>query len=240
MLYNNFMIGKIKSKGEIAEGTLRVDFEITEPVSFKSGQYMFVTLKNPPYTDEKGNKRQFSINNSPNTQGILTMTTRITESAFKRSLKELPLGSEVEIGPIAGVFTLPEDTAKPLVFIAGGIGITPFLSMLEYIKEEGLPYKITLIYSNRNQASTAYLAELKNLASLLPNFKLILTMTEDNSWEGERRLIDSKFITEYFPDLNASFYMVVGPPGMVEAVSKALAEAGVKPENIKKENFTGY
>lgn len=234
------MIAKIKDKKEVAEGTLQVSFQLPQDVQFKAGQYMFVTLINPPYTDEKGNRRQFSINNSPNQKNILTMTTRLTDSAVKRSLKELPIGTEVGIGPIAGVFTLPEDISKPLVLIAGGIGITPFMSMLSYIKEEKLSYKITLLYSNRNQASTAYLKELQELATLIPNFKLILTMTEDNGWTGERRKIDSHFIKEYFPNVNDNLYMVVGPPMMVEAIEKALLEAGVKSENIKKENFTGY
>ncbi len=234
------MTGKIKSKELVADGTLKVDYEVAEPVSFKPGQYMFVKLINPPYTDEKGDRRQFSINNPPSQNTILTMTTRLTESAFKRSLNELPVGTEVEIGPIAGVFTLPENPQKPLVLIAGGIGITPFRSMLAHVKEKNLSYPITLVYSNRNQASTAYLKELSELATLLPNFKLILTMTEDNSWEGENRKIDSQFITEYFHNVNGYLYMVVGPPAMVEAVDKALQEAGVTQENIKKENFTGY
>ena len=234
------MVGKIIEKKEVAQGTLKVVFEIKEPVSFKPGQYLFVTLINPPYTDEKGNKRQFSINNSPNQKNILIMTTRITESAFKKSLKELPIGTPVEIGPIAGVFTLPEDTGKPLVFIAGGIGITPFMSMLSYIAEEGPPYQITLVYSNRDQSSAAYTQEIEAFSKSIPNFKLILTMTDDPVWAGEKRKIDEQFIKDYFPNLNSNFYMVVGPPAMVEAVGNALTWAGVIQENIKKENFTGY
>lgn len=240
MVYNYFMLGRIKSKEVVAEGTLQVTFEVIEPVSFKPGQYVFVNLPKLHYPDERGARRQFSINNSPNHPDHLTITTRLSESGFKKTLKELPEGSEVELGPIAGVFTLPEDTSKPLVLIAGGIGITPFMSMLEYIKEQSLPYNVTLLYSNRNQASSAYLNELEELADTLPNLKLILTMTEDNLWTGEKRMINSAFIKEYFPNVNNNYYMVVGPPAMVEAVEKALREAGVRVENIKTENFTGY
>lgn len=235
------MLGKIQDKKEIAKGTLQVTFEIEgEQFTFKPGQYVFITLVNPPYPDERSNKRHFSIVNSPNQKGIITIATRIRESGFKKSLQELPNHSAVEIGPIAGGFILPKDDNRPLVFIAGGIGITPFISMLCYIKEEHLPYQITLIYSNRDQSSTAYLKELQELAQTLPNFKLILTMTEDASWSGEQRRVDTQFIKDYTRNLQNPLYFVVGPPTMVDAVQKALLEAGVGPENTEIENFTGY
>lgn len=225
------MLGKLISKEEVAKGTLHIVFETEQPVSFKPGQYFFVNL---PI-----GKKQFSINNTPN-QNILSLTTRLTGSDFKNALNSLPIGSEIELGPIAGVFTLPETQDKPFVFIAGGIGITPFRSMLAYIKEQNLPYKVTLLYSNRDKSSTAYLEDLQNFAKENPNFKLILTMTEDPTWTGEKRLVNSVFIKEYFPNVNDQRYFVVGPPGMVEAVEKSLKEAGVIEENIKEENFTGY
>ena len=234
------MIGKIVDKKEIAQDTLQVTFKVSEPVSFKPGQYVFVTLPKLLYPDERGPKRQFSINNSPSQKNIITITTRLTNSGFKKTLNELPVGTEVELGPIAGVFILPDTLLKPLVLIAGGIGITPFMSMLQFVKEENLPYKITLIYSNRNQASTAYLNEISELANIIPNFKLILTMTEDTSWTEERGKVDTNFIKEYFPKVNEYLYMVVGPPAMVESVENVLLQAGVEKDNIKIENFTGY
>lgn len=235
------MLGKIKDKKEVATGTLQVIFETAEDFSFKAGQYCFITLKNLTFPDERGNRRHFSIVNSPNQKRTITFTTRLREeSGFKKTLNELPLGTEVELGPIAGVFTLPEETQRPLVFIAGGIGITPFMSMLQFVKEENLPYKITLIYSNRDQSSTAFLSETQELFKQIPNSKLILTMTDDPEWSGEKRKIDANFIKEYLPDVNVYTYFVVGPPPMVEAIETALAQAGVKAENIKIENFSGY
>lgn len=231
------MVGRIKNKEEIATGTLQVIFETSEPFTFIPGQYCFVTLINPPYQDARENKRLFSIVNSPNQKGIITITTRLRDSGFKKSLRQLSVGTEVELGPIAGGFTLPDDTKRPLVFIAGGIGITPFISMLRYAKEDNLPYQITLIYSNRDQASTAFLDELQNLKS---NIKLVLTMTEDPAWPGEKRRIDADFIKDYIADLNGHSYFVVGPPAMVEAAQKALLEAGIDPTNINLENFAGY
>lgn len=226
------MKAKIAEKKEIAEGILMVKFKVLENFTFVPGQYFFINLR--------GATRHFSIVNSPNEKGILTMTTRLRDSAFKKSLKELPIGTEVEIQRIAGKFTLSEDTSRPLVFIAGGIGITPFISMLRFISEQKLDYKITLIYSNKAASSTAYLEELKTFESRIPDLKLILVMTDDNSWTGEKRRVDANLLKEYFPQPNINTYMVVGPPLMVEALEKALLEIGVSEANIKIENFTGY
>lgn len=238
------MLGKIIDKKLVATGTLQVTFEVMEPFSFIAGQYCFVTLPNLLYPDERGGRRHFSIVNSPNEKGIITIATRLRDSGFKKTLNELPIGSGVNLGPITGVFTLPDDTQRPLVFIAGGIGITPYMSMLRYVSEEKLPYNITVIYSNRDKDSTAYLEELQNYPPSLrgpaTNYQLILTMTDDPNWQREKRKVDAKFIKEYFPNVNENLYFVVGPPAMVDAVQRALLEAGVDIENIKIENFTGY
>ncbi len=232
---------KIRNKKEIAKNTLLVDFDISEKeISFKPGQHFFITLINPPHTDKKGNQRHFSIVNSPNEKGILTMTTRIRDSAFKRSLFEIPVGTEVEIGIINGSFILPDDKSQPIVFIAGGIGITPFISMLRYINEENFDYKITLLYSNRDRESTAFLEELENIAKNNPKFKLILTMTDDSKWQGEKRRINTQFIEEYFSEPKSCFYLIAGPPAMVKAMHDVLSEVGVEQKNIKTEDFSGY
>lgn len=233
------MKAKIKEKKEVAEGTLMVSFEAKEKINFKPGQYFYITLINPPYNDLRGARRHFSIVNPPDTN-IITMTTRLGPSALKRSLREMSPGSPVELDSIGGDFTLPEKADKPLVFIAGGIGITPFMSMLRYIKDGQLPYRVTLVYSNRDRELSAYLEELEKMDLELDNFRLIATMTDDSSWRGESRRVDAGFIKEYIPRLNESTYYVAGPPKMVESLSGALTEAGVQKSNIKIENFTGY
>src|SRR5205085_956983 len=106
------MVGKLKSKEEIARGTLKVVFEVKEDFIFKPGQYCFITISDLRFPDQRGNRRHFSIVNPPSEKGIITFTTRITESGFKKSLQQMPVGEEVELGPIAGTFTLPEDTKK--------------------------------------------------------------------------------------------------------------------------------
>jgi ferredoxin-NADP reductase len=236
------MQARIKEKQEVAKGTLLVTFDLLgEEVDFKPGQYFFVTLPEVGYRDEKGLRRHITAVTSPNEKGVLGLATRMRDSAFKRSLDELPVGAEVDVEKPKGDFSLPEETARPLVFVAGGIGITVFRSMLRYIREERLPHRVTLIYSNRDRESTAFLDELRELEQALPAFRLILTMTQDPGWEGETRKVDGEFVRDYLDeDLNQYTFLVAGPPGMAEGVQKALEEAGVADENVMAERYSGY
>jgi ferredoxin-NADP reductase len=236
------MQAKIKEKREVAKGTLMVEFDLLgEEVDFTPGQYFWVTLLDPPYDDDKGPRRHITVVTSPNDRGVLGLATRVRDSAFKRSLAELPVGTEVDVEQPKGDFVLPEDTEQEYVFIAGGIGITVFRSMLRYIAEEGLPHRVTLVYSNRDVESTAFLDELKELEEANPNLRLVLTMTEDPGWDGESRRIDAATLRDHLgDDLNAYTYLIAGPPGMVEAMEKVLADAGVPEEQVRPEQFSGY
>jgi ferredoxin-NADP reductase len=232
----------IREKREVAKGTLLVTFDLLgEEVEFEPGQYFFVTLPDSGHQDERGLRRHITVVTSPNERGVLGLATRIRDSAFKRTLVELPVGTEVEVEPPKGKFVLQKDTSRPLVFVAGGIGITVFRSMLRYIREERLPYRVTLIYSNRDAESTAFLDELRELERELPDLRLILTMTDDPSWEGDTRLIDAQVFEDYLGrDLNEFTFLVAGPPAMVESVQSSLEEAGVNEENVIADRFSGY
>ena len=226
----------------MAKGTLFVVFDLLgEEVDFRPGQYFWVTLLDPPYEDEKGPRRHISVATSPNERGVLGLCTRIRDSAFKRSLVELPLGVEVEVEQPKGEFVLPAETDVPYVFLAGGIGITVFRSMLRFIAEEGLPHRVTLVYSNRDRESTAFLDELSELAREHANIDLVLTMTDDESWEGERRHIGPELLRDHLDgDLSGYRYLLAGPPGMVEGVTASLRQAGIPEERIRPERFSGY
>lgn len=236
------MQARIKEKRDVAKGTLLVTFDLLgEEVDFTPGQYFFVTLPDVGYQDDKGLRRHITVVTSPNDKGVLGFATRMRESAFKRSLGELPVGTDVEVEPPKGSFGLPEDPSRPLVFVAGGIGITVFRSMLRYIREEGLPYRVTLVFSNRDRESTAFLDELQELEQEISNFRLILTMTQDPGWAGETRKIDSRFFRDYLgEDVNENTFLVAGPPTMVEGIQEALDEAGVDAENVIAERYSGY
>src|SRR6266550_3323842 len=234
------MRAKIKEKREVAKGTLMVVFDLLgEEVDFHPGQYFWITLLDPPYDDEKGPRRHISVVTSPNERGVLGLCTRLRDTAFKRSLAELPVGTDVDVEQPKGDFLLPEETDRPYVFVAGGIGITVFRCMLRYIAEEGLPHRVTLVYSNRDRESTAFLDELTELERDNPNFDLVLTMTNDDGWSGEKRRIGVDLLRDHLEsDLGSYRYLVAGPPGMVEGVDETLEQAGVPETQIQSGRFS--
>jgi ferredoxin-NADP reductase len=236
------MLARIKEKREVARETLLVVFELVgEEVDFQPGQYFWVTLLDPPFDDEKGPRRHLTVVTSPNERGVLGLCTRLRDTAFKRSLAELPVGAEVEVEQPKGDFVLPAETDLPYVFVAGGIGITVFRSMLRYISEENLPHRVTLVYSNRDRESAAFLDEVEELERMNPHLRVVLTMTDDPSWDGERRRIGPELLREHLGDELASFrYLLAGPPGMVEGVTEELRAAGIPDDRIRAERFSGY
>jgi ferredoxin-NADP reductase len=232
---------QIKEKREVARGTLLVIFDLLgREVDFKPGQYFWVELLEPPYDDEKGPRRHITVVTSPTERGVLGLCTRLRDSAFKRSLAELEVGAEVEVEHPKGDFVLPEDTEQPYVFVAGGIGITVFRCMLRYIADTGEPYKVTLVYSNRDRESTPFLDELHEIEQRVPGFRLVVTMTEDPEWDGESRRIDADMLRDHLGELEAFTYLVAGPPAMVEAVAEQLSQAGVPEEQVLPSRFSGY
>jgi len=236
------MRAKIKQKHEVAKGTLMVVFDLLgEEVDFTPGQYFWVTLLDPPYDDEKGPRRHISVVTSPNERGVLGLCTRLRDTAFKRSLAELPVGADVDVEQPKGDFLLPEETDTPYAFIAGGIGITVFRCMLRYIAEEGLAHRVTLVYSNRDRESTAFLDELTQLERENPNLRVVLTMTNDPSWDGETRRIDGDFLRDHLgEEMKSLRYLVAGPPAMVEAMVETLQQAGIPEEQVQAGRFSGY
>jgi ferredoxin-NADP reductase len=236
------MKASVAEKREVAKGTLLVLFDVGDAeLDYRPGQYFWVELLDPPYDDEKGPRRHISVVTSPTERGILGLCTRLRDSAFKRSLAELPVGTEVEVEQPKGDFALPEDTGSPYVFVAGGIGITVFRSMLRYIDDTREPYRVTLVYSNRDRESTAFLDELEELEGRSDWFRLVATMTQDPGWEGETRRIGPAMLADVLGGDPVSYtYLVAGPPGMTEGVVGALKEAGIPEERILSDGFSGY
>jgi len=165
-------------------------------------------------------------------------------SAFKRSLAEVPLGTEIKAEGPHGSFTLHENPNRKAVFIAGGIGITPARSIVKYAAEEKLPHAITLVYSNRTPEAAPFLDDLRAWEKENPNFKLIATMTDMGNakkpWDGPTRRVDAAFLRETLGEGGSAIFYVVGPPGMVQGVTAALKEFGVSRDDIRFEEFTGY
>ena len=232
----------VKETREVARGTLLVVFDLQgEEVDFRPGQYFWVELPDRGHEDERGLRRHFSVVTSPTERGVLGVCTRLRDTAFKQTLAELTVGDEVEVEPPKGDYMLPEDTNPHYVFVAGGIGITVFRSMLRYIADTGQPYRVTLVYSNRDRSSTPFLDELQELERAIPGLRLVLTMTDEEGWEGESRYVGPELLTDHLEgELGDHTYLVAGPPPMVEAVVGQLSEAGVPEEQVLPDRFSGY
>jgi ferredoxin-NADP reductase len=141
-----------------------------------------------------------------------------------------------------GSFTLHKDTTKAAVILAGGIGITPMRSIIEWATQQRLPHMLYLFYSNRTPAATAFLADFEAWAKQNPHFKLIATVTDaqGGSWAHERGRINPDMLTRHVPDLQQAVYYLAGPPGMVAGMRELLNSAGVNEDNLKTEEFAGY
>lgn len=232
---------KLAGREQLAEGTVAFRFEKPAGFNFKAGQAVVLELLEPP-PGEGQKRRTFSLVSAP-FESALVIATRMRDTAFKRALKTLPDGASMKLtGPI-GQFKLAE-AARPAVFIAGGIGITPFMSMLRQAARDRSPQKLLLLYSNRRPEDAAFLGELQELERQNSNFRLFATMTDmdksSRKWDGETGLVEADLIRRCVGGLVAPVYYVVGPPAMVVAMQETLRGAGVAEDDIRSEEFYGY
>ncbi len=196
---------KLEGREEIAERTMAFHFEKPTGFRFKPGQALDVVLVDPPSAEAQFARHTFSIVSAP-FEGELVVVTRMRDSAFKRAFKSLPIGSAAKLEGPFGSLTLHNDRARPAVFIAGGIGITPFMSILRQAAKDRLPQRLLLLYSNRRPEDAAFLAELQQLERQNKNFRLVATMTEmtksKRPWEGDTGLIDEHLVRRFGGDLS--------------------------------------
>lgn len=246
---------KLKNRVEIAYRTMAFYFEKPTDFDFKAGQTIDITLVNPPETDDEGNIRTFSIAGAPHEEQLM-VATRMRDTAFKRVLNSVPLGTEVKIEGPFGSMTLHNKTDRPAVFLTGGIGITPFRSIILDAANKKLSHKIFLFYSNRRQQDAAFLDEMKEAEKQNRNFKLIATITNvparfesrsesgekksKESWQGETGYINKEMLARHIDDLTKPVYYIAGPPQMVAAMKSMLNQAGVNDDDVRMEEFAGY
>jgi ferredoxin-NADP reductase len=237
------IITELISKETIAEGTMSFHFKKPEGFAYKAGQNIDMTLIDPPETDAEGNTRTFSLASSPS-ESMLSIATRMRDTAFKRILKNSVTGLRVKISNPMGSFILHQKTERPAIMLVGGIGITPFISMLKDATEKNLPQKIYLFYSNRRPEDAAYLKDLTKLSKINSNFIFIPTMTNleksQANWIGEKGYINKDMINKYANDLNDAVYYTAGPPAMVSAMRQLLNDVEISDDDIRTEEFAGY
>ena len=238
-------MARLSERHEVCEHTMAFQFEKPAAWTYKAGQFVDITLLNPPETDAEGNTRGFSISSAPEESTIM-VTTRLRDTAFKRVLRKMPLDSEVRIEGPFGNLTLHKNTGRPAVLLAGGIGITPFRSIIVSATKEKLARRIFLFYSNRRPEDSAFLQELQALETQNANFKLIATMTEVEKsacpWRGEVGMIDHKMLDRHLKAWYSAgpIYYIAGPPQMVRDLQTMLTKAGVDSDDIRTEEFSGY
>ncbi|MEX0918879.1 MAG: FAD-dependent oxidoreductase [Candidatus Paceibacterota bacterium] len=222
----------IIDRREVAEKTNEVSFGLTgREFNFIAGQYIQLGVDNLLYPDPRGPSRLFSVVSSPDDKEKISIAFRQTDSGFKRTLLELPLNTEVVVDGPFGSFTLPAKAEQPAVFVAGGIGITPCLSMIRLAMATKRPGKLLLLYANRGPETAPYLEELKQLAGANPQ------LTVKNHF-GPLNDDLIGFGLETAP-AGAGWY-IAGPLPLVVSARDSLSRAGVPPTQILTEEFTGY
>jgi ferredoxin-NADP reductase len=226
----------------VAERTMA--FRFAKPIdwTYRAGQFVDITLLDPPETDAEGNTRGFSISSAPS-EGVIMITTRLRDTAFKRVLQTMPLGTPVKIeGPFGDLRLHHAD--RPAVVLTGGIGITPFRSiLLETIRAGGLPFPVFVLYANRRPQDAAFLDELRALAEQDANLRFVPTMSgldASDTWEGERGHIDASMLGRHLEGVTNAIYYLTGPPGMVHGLRTMLIDTGADEDDIRTEEFTGY
>lgn len=235
------MNGRLLHAAVIAEQTLSFTIELEEPLGFRAGQSCDLILSSPPYDEAKGALRTFTIASPPAEEPRLTFATRQTGSAFKRSIADAATGLAVEVDGPWGDFLLHDDPARPAVFLAGGIGITPFRSMIADAIDRHLPHRLTLFYSSRTAATAAFLDEILGWERSQPNLRVIATITGDPPAAVARSgRLTSELIAEHVEREGRPVYYAAGTEAFVAAMRAALESIGVAADDIRTDEFPGY
>jgi ferredoxin-NADP reductase/nitrite reductase/ring-hydroxylating ferredoxin subunit len=233
---------------ESMPGTDITTFKLTRgKIPYTAGQYAFFKLAGV-FGDVKGPIRHFSIASSPTEEDYILISTRIRDTPYKQKLVSLEKGTTLSAWGPRGEFILHEDHSKPAVFLSGGIGVTPFRSMIKFATDKQLPIKIIMFDSNRNQQNILYKDEFDRWAVQNKNFKVIYTVTEeegthDVNWSGERGRIDMPMLERYLTkdEIDNAIFYICGPPGMIKAIQELLQQGVQIPKDrLKVEAFTGY
>jgi ferredoxin-NADP reductase len=227
----------------VADRTVAFEFEKPPGFTFKAGQFIEVTLINPLETDAEGSTRAFSIASAPH-EDFLLVATRMRDTAFKRVLAAMELGATVRIEGPFGDLVLHNNPARAAVLLAGGIGITPFRSIVLRAAREKLPHHIVLFYSNRRPEDAPFLEELRNIETQNPNYRFVGTITEPEKsrhpWRGETGFITADMLSRHAKDVVSPVYYIAGPPAMVSGLRAMLNGKGVDDDDIRIEEFGGY
>lgn len=230
---------KLVEKRDEAFETKSFFWEPEKKVDYIPGQYFYFTLPSLKFPDSRGSTRDFTLSSSPSEGSLLRLTTRIRQgSGFKKSLDELPIGAVIDGEGPNGTFLLEENDPNPEVFIAGGIGITPFRSMIKYIADKDLYNRIYLIYSNTNEEDFAFRKEFTQILEAQSNIHVEFFVSSKLGHLDETKL--TQIVSKWGLDFEKPSWWLCGPPGMVSAIEQSLGKLQISPGKVRIEKFTGY
>lgn len=229
---------KLVRKQDEAKGTKSFFWEPDGTVSYLPGQYFYYTIPVLKYPDQRGTTRHFTLSSSPTEGSILRITTRVREeSGYKKTLDELPIGTEIDGEGPNGTFILDDKNLGPHIFIAGGIGITAFRSMIKNVADKNLDHQIYLIYSNSDN-DIVFKKELDEISSRHPNIKIQYVITGTEGHLDDVKI--KKFIENWKLTIGDLTWWVCGPPPMIDAMEQVLGKLSITSGKVKTEKFTGY
>ncbi len=236
---------KLVKKEEVADYTYLFTFQKPADFNFTAGQFISLELPQLSKNAEGGNARFFSIASAPHQQYI-EIVMRHGTSPFKKSVEAMKKDDIAQmIGPY-GKFLLPQDIISPIIFIAGGMGIAPFRSMLLEDLYSKINRTFLVFYANQRFEDAAFLNHFCALANSNENFIFIpiLTKEEENcpvsDCVNEHGLIDLPMIKRYVPDIKTNIYYICGPAVFTDAMKSVLLAGGVPLQNLRFERFEGY
>lgn len=208
---------------------------------FIPGQYLkiYLPIDNP---DERGTSRYFTISSSPTDRSFLTITTKIIKSSYKLSLNNLKSGDKVSaFGPI-GYFDFNVKNKRAKIFLAGGMGITPYHSILEFIEAKKINTKLILMASFSSRDEVIFQKELKAIEKNSVNIKIVYALTnkKNSNAQFESGRINQSMIKKFAHDYKDADFFIVGPEAFEKAMLTMIKNMGVREENIFTENFPGY
>ena len=240
-------------KEQVAKNTFSFFFDKTKhEFEHTAGQYIRMILPNDT-PDDRGTSRFFTVASPPDIKEHLMITTKVIQSTFKYTLYNLRPGDEVQFfGPL-GSFILDENETNPHVYLAGGIGLTPFHSMLAHSASKNVQIPQTLLVSFSTREEMVFYDELSRVHGRNSNLQAIYTLTHpestekghgDNeptaSWNGEIGRITEEMIRKYVSLTGEEIYYVCGPTKMVDAMREMVVKMGIDEERIRVEDFNGY
>ncbi|HEU6453070.1 MAG TPA: FAD-dependent oxidoreductase [Gemmatimonadaceae bacterium] len=234
---------RLLRRASVAHETLACIVERPSGFSFRAGQYVDITLPDPPYDDLLGPTRSFSIASAPGERDLLLLM-RLRNTAFKRAMTDMPLGSALLLdGPVDDL-SLAINGGRSAVYLAGGVGVAPFLGAIRHAAAHGGELEATLFYSNRRPEDAAYLEELTALTERVRGFRFVPTMTKmelsEREWSGERARIGVPILQRYLPSLRGPRYYLAGSTLLISGVRQELARAGIPGGDIRAEMYAGY